>query len=485
MSLPRAERIRQASVGPLRLQASIARQRRRLILRMLLTCAWLPEAARYLLVGCGPPYVRSLRPFMKHSTTDQDERPRVAVRDASSSVADREGEGTRGSMLAMGVPVALVLTSLVWYLIGLSNTVCRVESMRMGADRSAYEAAVWHARGMNVIASLNLLAASLSSVSIAWGLTGSSLSAVMLITSAHPEAGPIGAQVGAGAAAVTKWIDDQGKAIDDLQKITSGVTPLVAEDLAGVRSGTRFCLPLSSTLVSDANLPTLVGSSSVSKFPRKTISVDSPALPVSNAGAYEFCSIAADSVVDMTTTLLTRVGAPWTIDVFVADGYDYATNWKTAATAVGCTGGFKAASVWAMARPGYGNPNPEAVFQVQSLCFEPNTALQDDAENMRRLSGDSGTGATLPARMWTASQAQFYFNDGSGKPWKDTAAIAMVTPAWAADLARVHVPSTATPPSNVFGLLSLGTGPGSAVPSDIVTLLNDPATWTRMADFIH
>ncbi|XYH94744.1 hypothetical protein ACMHYB_44030 [Sorangium sp. So ce1128] len=73
----------------------------------------------------------------------------------------------RGAVLLAGVFMAAFLVGVLWYVIGLGDAAIYREQMQDGADAAAYAAAVYQARGMNIIAMINLVMAAVLAVLVA------------------------------------------------------------------------------------------------------------------------------------------------------------------------------------------------------------------------------------------------------------------------------------------------------------------------------
>ncbi|HKU41499.1 MAG TPA: hypothetical protein VJR89_25255 [Polyangiales bacterium] len=67
-------------------------------------------------------------------------------------------------ILVVAIPMAAVLVGCVWQIAGLSEALLYRESVEDAADSTAFHSAVLHARGMNAIASLNVVMGLLSAV---------------------------------------------------------------------------------------------------------------------------------------------------------------------------------------------------------------------------------------------------------------------------------------------------------------------------------
>lgn len=73
----------------------------------------------------------------------------------------------RGAILVIGVFMAAFLVGVLWYIIGIGDAVIYREYMQDGADATTFAAAVYQARGMNIIALLNLIMAAVLAVLVA------------------------------------------------------------------------------------------------------------------------------------------------------------------------------------------------------------------------------------------------------------------------------------------------------------------------------
>lgn len=73
----------------------------------------------------------------------------------------------RGAVMVVAVFMAAFLVGALWYVIGIGHAALYHERMQDGADAVAYAAAVYHARGMNLIAMINIIMAALLAILIA------------------------------------------------------------------------------------------------------------------------------------------------------------------------------------------------------------------------------------------------------------------------------------------------------------------------------
>jgi hypothetical protein len=69
-----------------------------------------------------------------------------------------------GAILVIGLFMSVLLVAFLYYLVGAGDSLLLRERMQDAADASAYSAAIVHARGMNVLAMLNILMAAVLAV---------------------------------------------------------------------------------------------------------------------------------------------------------------------------------------------------------------------------------------------------------------------------------------------------------------------------------
>jgi hypothetical protein len=74
----------------------------------------------------------------------------------------------RGAILLIAVFMAVFLVGCLWYLVGIGDAAIYREKMQDGSDAVVFASAVYHARGMNIIAVLNLIMAAALAVLIAF-----------------------------------------------------------------------------------------------------------------------------------------------------------------------------------------------------------------------------------------------------------------------------------------------------------------------------
>jgi hypothetical protein len=97
-----------------------------------------------------------------------------------------------GAVMVVGVFMAVLVTGFMYSIIGIGNTIIYRERMQDAADALAFSGAVIHARGMNLIALINIVMAMLMTVYLTLRVVASALFLASLACAfACPPAAPI------------------------------------------------------------------------------------------------------------------------------------------------------------------------------------------------------------------------------------------------------------------------------------------------------
>src|SRR5690606_31062614 len=67
----------------------------------------------------------------------------------------------RGAIMVCGTFMACFLVGAIWYAFGVGSSILYRERVQDAADAVVFAGAVYHARGMNIIVTLNILMAAL------------------------------------------------------------------------------------------------------------------------------------------------------------------------------------------------------------------------------------------------------------------------------------------------------------------------------------
>src|SRR4051794_29266866 len=90
-------------------------------------------------------------------------RGRQYTRAAAATVTRLRGDDS-GAIVVFGIFFAVMALGMLYYFVGLAAVIHLRERMQDAADASAFAAAVVHARGMNVMALINMIMAAIMSV---------------------------------------------------------------------------------------------------------------------------------------------------------------------------------------------------------------------------------------------------------------------------------------------------------------------------------
>ena len=104
----------------------------------------------------------------------------LPTEDEQPSLIEDEG----GAIMVMGVFMAVLMVGMIYYVSGIGESIVYGERMQDAADSGAFSAAVMHARGMNLIALLNLIMAAMLAVLVALKIIEFLLEAALIIATA-------------------------------------------------------------------------------------------------------------------------------------------------------------------------------------------------------------------------------------------------------------------------------------------------------------
>jgi hypothetical protein len=145
----------------------------------------------------------------------------------------------RGAILIAAVFMATFLVGCLWYVMGIGDAILYRQRMQDGADAVAYAGAVYHARGMNIIAMLNLVMAAILAVLVWLKIAQVLLWSLMAILvglcffggwacGAIPVVKNVETQVQNAIDRVEPIVDKWLKALSKLQGYVARTTPYIA-----------------------------------------------------------------------------------------------------------------------------------------------------------------------------------------------------------------------------------------------------------------
>jgi hypothetical protein len=147
----------------------------------------------------------------------------------------------KGAVALLALMMAVFLVGLMYYVVGIGDSIVFRESMQDAADSTAYSAAVYDARGMNIIATINIIMAVLLALLIALKLFQLLLVAINIISClaaafgleiAAPVCGWCSREEAPYARFLSRWAKWTGKTLEVCHDTASGVaiaTPWLSE----------------------------------------------------------------------------------------------------------------------------------------------------------------------------------------------------------------------------------------------------------------
>jgi hypothetical protein len=416
--------------------------------------------------------------------------------------------GEAGAMLVVGVPMAIMLTALIYHMIGIGNAVILSEDLRRAADDAAYDGAVRHARAMNLLAVMNIMMMAIEAVSVVWSLLKGILTLVVLNCSqlgiaacpagATTAATTLAQQLDPGQPMLDDWVYAQLHRLSTLEQQMSTFAPAIAAEGAvddfnrSPPPTVAYALAWAGTLISDDTLQ----QSGLSLDPRLSARHDGPAMPVEAQPASFLCPEGKLLATDVTHQLLDAAGADavWqtlpiihesVADDIAAIGPDlYCISLRDP---TGSPDPPLAADFWHNTTADF--DFGRVAFQVYGFAFSGGTVEPFWADRGVQLADPTAqpTGARVPS--WIGSAAEYYFHCDD-HTWSDCAFGSMYAPRWAARLIRIHSES-AIAQNTTHSLLDLVAAPLNdayvhPIPPGIQSVFSDTSTfWDRVDRFLH
>ncbi len=106
------------------------------------------------------------------------------TRERAASERAHLGRNQQGAIVLLGLFIAIALVGLLFYLVGIGQVIFQRERMQDAADAVALATAIGHARGMNLLAFINLVMAALVAIVLALKVAELLLTALTLISTA-------------------------------------------------------------------------------------------------------------------------------------------------------------------------------------------------------------------------------------------------------------------------------------------------------------
>ncbi len=77
-------------------------------------------------------------------------------------------DDTRGAIMIIGIVAGAILVGALWHIASVGDAILWRERAQDAADAAVFENAVWHARGMNMCAAINIVMAAVLSILVIW-----------------------------------------------------------------------------------------------------------------------------------------------------------------------------------------------------------------------------------------------------------------------------------------------------------------------------
>ena len=136
----------------------------------------------------------------------------------------------RGAVMVVGVFMSAFLVGSLWYIIGIGDAILYRERMQDGADAVAFAAAVYHARGMNIIAMINIIMAAILAILVAFKLVQLMNTIAMAVSCALAWTG-LGAAICSFTSSLAPYIN---KAVQIAEKLVDATLPVLSKTQVGV-----------------------------------------------------------------------------------------------------------------------------------------------------------------------------------------------------------------------------------------------------------
>jgi hypothetical protein len=208
--------------------------------------------------------------------------------------------------MVIGVFMAAFLVGALWYIIGIGNAAVYREYMQDGADAVSFGAAVYHARGMNIIVLINLVMAAVLAVLVAFKI------AQMLLVMTNIISCALGAWFNPVCDLTTAAEPEMNTAVNEVETAVDNALRVLKRASDVVAYGAPW-LAEAKALTIASNYGTTVKNGwmmSVSQIPGSITPQGSKryGLPVQDDKFANLCGKAGEDVVDIVFSPLSLVG---------------------------------------------------------------------------------------------------------------------------------------------------------------------------------
>lgn len=290
----------------------------------------------------------------------------------------------RGAIMVVAVFMAAFLVGALWYVVGVGNATLFRESMQNGADAAAFSAAVFHARGMNIIAMLNIIMAAILGVLVALKIAYLllTITAVILdVICAIPTqqwACPLAGFAHTGANTVNSIIKSVEPVINNTLKVLSGLQKVIAKVMPVVALAKSYDMAKQYSKPVDGGL----------MLSEALIPTDGFGLPVEEDEFSVLCRKAGEFVAEFALSPLGVFGVPtkWASGlvgglVASAPGYFCGDSGGSSGGGSGSGSGGKGGS---SGKGGASNPAANSDAAAKSICDAQKQAVEEHNKNNKK-----------------------------------------------------------------------------------------------------
>lgn len=229
-----------------------------------------------------------------------------------------------GAILVLGIVMGVLLVGALWNIASVGDAAVWREHLQDGADAAAFENAVWNARGMNIIALLNILMSMVMAVLVVWrgieiflGVLLAIIAIACIITVFFPNpltgaACQLGIRVGPQIGRLlTRMLEKDPKVAENVfkiigrlqtgQKVIASVVPLLGVAEASAASSAAYGMPAIGLSASLA--PSYPGTNNVIQY-RIGVGVS---LPVQEDSEWKLCAMAGEFIPNQFAGILERL----------------------------------------------------------------------------------------------------------------------------------------------------------------------------------
>lgn len=159
----------------------------------------------------------------------------------------------RGAVLLVAVFMSAFLVGALWYVIGIGDAAIYRQYLQDGSDAVAFGSAVYHARGMNILALINLVMAAVLMVLVAFKI------GQLLLAAANIASCLIGAFLNPVCDATTAAETPYENLVTKVEKLVDGILKVLKKTSDGVAYGMPWVAEGKAVVVSQEYKSTVTG----------------------------------------------------------------------------------------------------------------------------------------------------------------------------------------------------------------------------------